>query len=447
MTGAPLPAELPSPLLGGPLAAPPQPTPGPFPVLPLTPHNNPFTYKAFDLMTMTELDPLPYVGVSFGRQMNTAGPWSGTLNLADPRLQKLEYLKSSRSARTMLVVDYLGSIVWGGPLWTRRPKKSEKRLVMAGAEFHSWAAQRTQARDYSTTWEPGGALGETSPLEICKRIIEDAKEREHELTGGYIAGGINIVVNYSEGYTAAPPIDVSYPGNQLQTCDSIISTLSQMGYGQGFDYSYDVAYKPGTKTPEVTLNLWFPRQGRRAQQSGIVILDKMCLDSADDEDGTQQANNIHVTGSGSGGIQPDEAIAENVLAAGYPLLEAMVSHTQINNQSVLAGVSLGELAVRAWPVQTPVLEIPVALPDPQTGELPQGAFTFGNFNLGDDITRRIDPVASGMNSDPRWPNGLDAEYRIAGYTCTVNDKGVLVLQLDLSAPPLEEIPGPQLPIA
>jgi hypothetical protein len=418
-----------------------------------TTHQNPFTYLAYDAMTMAELDPLPYTGpVPFSRQVNAAGSWGGALPIEAPELEVSNFLGSSNTGRTLLFVDYAGILVWGGMLWTRRYKKSERKLVIGASEMHSYWGQRLQAKDYSTYWEPSGVAGETSPLEIVKKLVEDAKEREHKLieeatgTGRYIAGGITVQTNYSEAYTAAPPISVSYPSTQLQTIDSIMQTLSQMGYGAGYDYSYDASYKPGTKEPEITLNLWFPRMGRRAAQSGIVILDKNCIDSEYPEDSTQQADSIHVTGSGSGGIQPDEATADNVLQAGYPLLEAMVSHTQINNQSVLADVSLGELAMRAWPVVTPTVELPIPLPNPETGALNPDLLTFGSFNLGDDLIYRVDPVAAGMNSDPRWPKGHDFEWRINSWTATVNEKGVPVLLLDFALPPIEEIPGPMPPL-
>jgi hypothetical protein len=397
-------------------------------------------------MTMRKLDPLPYDGVvPFSRQVNAAGSWgAGGLPIADERFRSLDYLDASMTGRTLLFVDYGGTLIWGGMLWIRRSKKSEKRIVVSGSEMHSYYARRLQAKDYSTYWEPGGAKGETSPLEIVAKIFEDAKEREHEITksiigtGLYIAGGITVQINYSEGFAAAPPITASYPGNQLQAIDSIFSTLSQMGYGAGFDYSYDAQYKPGTKTPEIVLNLWFPRMGRK--NSGIAILDRSLLDSEDSEDSTVQANSIFVTGSGSGGVAPDEALAENVIAAGYPLLEEMISHTQVNNEAVLQGVSFGALGVKAWPVSTPTLELPLPLPSPKTGVINPNQLTFGDFNLGDNAVRRIPP-----NRDYRWPNGMDFAFRINGWEVANDEKGVPILKLMMAPPPVGEFPGPMPP--
>jgi hypothetical protein len=393
-------------------------------------YSNPFVYKAFDLMSMEELDPLPYTGVSFGRQVNSPGPWTGGLLISDPSVRELRYLESSRPARTALFVDYLGTLIWGGMVWTRKYKESTRTLSVGAQEFGSFFQQRLQALDYGSTWET--EAGE-NPLLIVQKIVEDAQAKELEMCGKYAAGKIGFAINSTAG--EAPPIKVSYPGTQLQTIDSIVSTLSQMGLTAGFDYSFDVEYLPGTKTPGVTMNLWYPRQGRTAGETGITLQASDMTDNEYPEDGTKQATSVTATGSGSGGLQPADVIAEEALLEGYPLLEAMVSHTQVNDQSVLVNVAFGEARLRAWPVVTPTQIVPVPLPDSEGNPDPT-KFSFGSFSLGDDFIWRVDPVSGeGENRSPRWPKGMDAEWRINGWTCTVPNQGVPTLTIDPGTPP------------
>jgi hypothetical protein len=305
-------------------------------------------------------------------------------------------------------------------------------------EFGSYFAQRLQAKDYSTTWE--GTEHATDPMVICQTIVDDAQNREvtPDLANPKIAGGgVHIVVNRLEA--GAPPVSASYPGTQLQTIDSILSTLSQMGYKAGFDYSFDVDYIPGTKTPAVTLNFWFPRQGR--ENSGVTVTAADCLDWNYDEDSSKQADLVSTTGSGSGGIQPVAAYADPI---DYPLLERTVSHTQITSQEVLGKIALGELSLSAFPVTTPQLILPVPIPGPN-GKLDPNAFTFTDFLLGDDLTFKIDPVAEGgRNTDPRFPHGMHFTWRITNWTTAVADKGVSTLTFTLNTPPFEMVEG-QLP--
>lgn len=281
---------------------------------------------------------------------------------------------------------------------------------------------------------------------IAQTILDDAQNRpaEPDVAPASIGGegGIAIVINRAE--PGAPPVQVSYPGTQLQTVDSIISTLSQMGYKQGFDYSFDVAYLAGTTTPAITLNFWYPRQGRTAAEVDLVIEAHDCVDWSWDEDSTRTANLVWETGSGSGGL------AETLSTAppGYPLLETVIGRSQLTSAEVLANAALDDLSRACYPVTTPTLTLPVPIPG-ESGEIEEadGLLTFGDFLLGDDVTFRVDPVAGeGENVDPRFPEGLDFSFRITNWTCNVADQGLSTLSFVIGTPPVETIPPPEPPL-
>lgn len=401
---------------------------------------NPFTYPAWDLLTMTQLDSLPYVDVQFGEAQNQPGSWSGSLPLADPRVQQgsvgapLNWADSSRTGRTLLCVDLGGVLVWGGIVWTRQYKDSDRILRVGAAEVGSYFTQRIQAADYSATWAVP-----TDPMTIAKKVVQDAQG----VTSGSIAGGIQFVLNPVAG--SGQTVSVSYPGTQLSTVESIVSALSQMGYTFGFDYSFDVQYIAGTKTPQVTMNIWYPRQGRTADQTGIVLMHKDVIDFTYDEDSTKQASSIFESGGGGGGIQPIEL---TLVLPGYPLLEASITHSDVSSEAVLANIAVGDSGLLAWPVTTPTLTIPVPLPDPVTRVTNPARLTFGGFVLGDDIIHRIDPVAGGgENVCPRFPNGYRFEWRIVGWTCGVPSKGLPTILLDLGLPPSTTLPPIQPPLS
>ncbi len=392
---------------------------------------NPFTYPAWDLTTMTQLDSLPYTGVRFGQVLNQPGSWGGSLPLVDPRVKALDYLDSSRTGRTLLCVDYLGVVVWGGILWTRKYDSETKVLTVGAQEVGSYFTRRLQAADYTTTWQAGG-----DPMAIAEQVVSDAQAA----AGGLIAGGIALTLNPAG---SGQSVAASYPATQLQTVDQIVSTLAQMGYTFGFDYSFDVAYLPGTKTPGVTLNFWYPRKGRLAEQSQIVILAKDTVKWTYDEDSTGQATSINVSASGGANLAP---ITAQETLPGYPLLEAAISHSDVNTEAVLANLAVADLAAAAYPVTTPTIAIPVPLPD-GSGNVNPAHLKFGDFTLGDDLIFRIDPVAGGgMNTDPRFPNGMSFEWRINNWTCTVADKGVSTILFDLGVPPVFQIPPLQPPL-
>jgi hypothetical protein len=414
---------------------------------------SPFTYRAFDMLTWEELDSLPYQGVSFGRQLNAAGPFTGNLAITDPAFQQLNWEESTRTGRTALFVDFQGTLVWGGIIWTRTwdDSASPKVLTISGAEFGSWFKQRLQAADYSTTFATGA-----DPMAIIYQVVHDALNLP-PLGANIGGGGLNIVLNPPAG--SGQSVAMTYPATQLQTIDSIVTTLSQMGYMVGPDYSYDVVYIPNTNTPQVTLNIWYPRRGRPFSESEIVIMHASTSGFTYPEDSTKQADNVAETGSGTGGLYATVLVDDVIDPVGYPLLEAVISRTQITTQDPLSGTAVSDAALLCYPVTTPTITLPLSLPDPvsfpnQPGYLNPAQLSLGQFDIGDDIMHIIAPApvnaqgvaAYGLNNSPRFPNGLQFEWRITQWTCTVADYGVSTLLLDLGVPPQQDLPPPQPPL-
>ena len=410
---------------------------------------NPFQYPAWDLVTAQPIDTLPYMGVSFGAPLNQPGSFSGSLPLAGLAVASLQqasatdappifsYQRATQVSNTALFVDFNGELIWGGIIWTSSYDSADpqKMLKVGAMEFGSYFQQRLQAEDYSTTWTAPNPAAD--PMLIAQRILDDA------IAAGTIFGGITLTLHPSGG-EGGPTISPSYPGTSLQTIDSIVSILSQMGYSVGFDYSFDVAYLPGTRTPGITLNIWYPRQGRSAADSQLLLLSTDCTFTYP-VDGTQQATSITETGSGADGLEP--ATASTTLPD-YPLLQRTFSRAQINDEGTLSNVTLGDLGLYCFPPVSPTFTVPVWMPDPVTGQVPPEApLQFGTFDRGDNFVFRVDPVAGGgMNVDPRFPEGCEFEWRINSWQCNVADKGLSTIVLTAGIPPIATIPPPQPPV-
>lgn len=407
---------------------------------------NPFTYPARDLVSGDVLDTLPYAQVQFGAPLNQPGSWSGQIGLgalASAALAQAQragtgpqyaYQRATSCSNTALFVDFADTLIWGGILWTSNYDSSDpsKLLKIGATEFGSYFQSRLQAKDYTATW----AAGE-DPMIVAQTICEDALAN-----GNILDGGLTVVLHPAAG-EGGPQITPSYPGTSLQTVDSIVSILSQMGYSVGFDYTFDVAYLPGTRTPGVTMNIWFPRKGRSASESRLVLQSNQCTFTYP-IDGTQMGTSITETGSGVGTIVPATASAA---IPGYPLLEKAYSRSQINDDGTLSAVALGDLGIYCYPVISPTFTVPVAMPDPVTGQVPATApFQFGTFDRGDDFIFRVDPIGGSENIDPRFPDGCEFEWRINSWQCNVADKGLSELVITAGIPPLATIPPPIPPL-
>jgi hypothetical protein len=413
-----------------------------------------FQFFAYDLLTGRLMGEVPLRSVTFGQQLNTAGQLTGTLDLQDPRVQAMFPLQSTIPNRTFLVVDYGGFILWGGVVMSRKWKvdasgqNTTRALEIQCTELWCYFQQRVQATDYSSppfsgiTGEGTMALWTKTPWDaslIACQIVEDAIGYTDGLTQPYgnPLGGMGVMLNGeipSASKPAAPPggyVAVSYPFPSMQTVDTIVNQLAQLGLGVGFDHGIDVAYSSGSASPPIaTFNVSYPRRGRTTAQSNLMIDLATARSYEFPEDGTQTANQIYEVG-GSGAI----SVSENVfpLQQGYPIWERVISRANIQSQnivSILAQSGYSDLAIYSYAPVAPTVTI--------------GAFDqnlpLGSFIVGDDVQLVAQTLTSDGKEpwDPRLPAGLQQTWRIVSYSVTVADDGDSVVKLSLSQPPNTE---------
>jgi hypothetical protein len=415
-------------------------------------HGNPFSYYCFDLLTGRFQAQLPFRGVTFGQQLNTAGTFSGTLDLQDPRVQATEPLPNTAPNRTFVMVDYLGSPLWGGIVLPRKWKvegatSTTRLLEVSCSELWAYFQARVQATDYSSppysgiTGEGEMSYWKATPWDaslIAAQVIADAIGYTDGLSQPYgnLLGGLGLHLNGEEpsgSKPAAPPGDyvaVNYPFTSCQMVDTIVSQLSQLGLGVGFDFGVDLAYSAGVPSPPLaTINLSYPRRGRTVAENGLAIDLTTARAYEFPEDGTQTANQVYEVG-GSGAIE----VSENVipLEQGYPLWEKVISRANIqsaNIESVLAQTGLSDLALLSYAPVTPTVTLGVDDPN-----LPLGSFV-----VGDDVLLMIPQYApNGEAFDPRFPAGLTREFRITGWSAAIEDQGDATVKLSLALPPLTQ---------
>lgn len=413
---------------------------------------SPFTYYFADLASGAIKGALPLTGVSFQKILNGVGQFQGTIDLADPNIANLDWLDQTLPSRSAVFVDYNGVIVWGGIVQARSYafQPQSRKLSITASDCWSYFQQRIQATDYSAPpfsgiTGPNSAMAiwnlanadsdsEWDPVLVAWQTIADAL---NNVNYGSILGGVGIAANsftsaaaYLASASGTPQteyINVTYPYSSLQTIDTIVSQLTQLGLNVGFDKGFDVAWSAGPlSVPVGTVNLSYPRRGRTFANNNLMVDLSTSRSYTFPEDGTQTANVIYETG-GQGAISVIENL--NPLLQGYPIWEAVKSRSNITSALVLAllaNIGLSDLFYFSYPAVVPTFQI--SLFDPN---LP-----LGSFIEGDDVQIYI-PSSDGITTpfDPRFPSGYQGEWRIASYTATVGDDGDSTLDVTLNQPP------------
>jgi hypothetical protein len=405
--------------LGG---SPSPPPPGPYTS---TTYGSPFTYKFYDLVTWDYLGALPLTQVSYSKMLNDAGPFQGTLNLSDPRVQAINPMAICRPGRTAVFVDYQGFLDYGGVVWTRQYDPSHQTVSIGGSELWSYPEERVQAKDYSLTW-----FAPANPMIIAKTVITDALNKSY-------SGLSNMIVKINGSVPYHSYVSMSFPYVQMQTVGSIVQMMQQMGYGIGFDFAVDCVYSAGV--PQPILNLSFPQRGRTGNNSPLVINTERCITYQYPEDATQAGNTIYET-STSAGSQLIIEVCNAALQNGYPLLEQLIQHPDINSvalsnlNTVLKGAAVGDLSIFAYPVITPTATVYAN----------DGSVGIGDYNVGDNVRFIIPAQASGKTYDPRFPNGIDTTLRITESDVTVADEGISTILHTLNMPTTAQAIAPPI---
>jgi len=220
----------------------------------------------------------------------------------------------------------------------------------------------------------------------------------------------------------------------MQLVDTIVNQLSQLRLGVGFDYAVDIAYSAGSPSPPVgTINLSYPRRGRTVEQNSLLIDVTTARSYSFPEQGGETANRVYELG-GTGAI----SVSENTFAQeqGYAIWERIMSRANIQSQNImeiLAQTGLSDLALYSYAPVTP--SVTLGINDPN---LP-----LGSFIEGEDVQVLIPQYNDqGAVFDPRFPAGMDQEYRITGYTVEPKDEGDALVKLSLAAPPYTQALAP-----
>ena len=379
------------------------------------------TYYSFDVMTLTLLAELPFAKVTFSQRLNTPGSFTGTLKLSDRGVANLDPIGATNPSKTLTLIDLDGQIIWGGLNSTRTFSNTTHGLTVAGRETWAYFTQRLQAADY-TVPNPLSAHWNANPADACQvaaQIVADAIA----VTGSaFSAMGITI----REEFSNPNPIACSYPLSQLQTVDSIVSTLATTGYETGFDFGIGWEWSNGQgSTPVPTLFIDYPRRGLAYTGNSPALYVDAAMEYTWPEDATQQANSVVGTASGSGAISSAAGPARAVLGNGYPLLESTTSYSNVSTQAQLDACTDDDWALLMWPVVTATVTLPL-LGDP----------VIGSYIVGDDMRLVISP-------DERFPSGVDTNMRCTGIDATVADDGLSTQTITLgSALSLPPVPAP-----
>lgn len=356
-----------------------------------------YRYIIYDLVTNQPIAELPLTGVSFTRQLNQAGSFTGHLLLSGINAAASNVLAATATTRNALYVDFSGTIIWGGIIWGREYASASQQLVLHAREFESYFERRKIVSNKLFT--------NVDQLTIAQSLLS--------LSQSVPFGDIGVVTGTEVSGVLLTRQYYAYEG---KTYFSAIQDLSRAQ--NGFDFAIKATYN-GSGTPIKTLMLGYPRIGKVYSATDpyalFFELPGNILDYEYPEDGAIAANTIYALGAGSNeGKLIATATDATKTAAGYPLLEEAANYGDVTDPVYLSQLALGQVNSVSSPPVT--MKIVITVDDTPT---------ILDYALGDDARIRI--------TDAFYPNTLDAVFRIVGITVTPGENGPETVTLTLTS--------------
>lgn len=332
-----------------------------------------YRYLYADAMTDVIAGELSLSSLQFGEVLNGPGSLSASLPLRSPGVSAT----SLTPGKTALFIERDGVLVWGGILWTLR-MDVEANSAELGAEGF-WSLIRNRRITDNLT---NAAVDQVT---IAHAILTALKGKP---------GGDHRIQN--AGTTSGVLRDRNYVAYELKDASEAIEELSAVR--NGFDFRIGVRWSSGLVVREFLTT--YPATGRRTEFVLDVGTNAELLSM--DVDATSMAVTAYGKGNGEGRDALSVTVSNSALLGVYPLMEDLVSFSDVRVASTLEAHARRRLDRGSTPLVTPSVTL-------YPGREP----FLGSFIVGDQVRVRC---SYGLIV-------VDDYFRITAWTCSVDDGG------------------------
>lgn len=202
-----------------------------------------YRYFSADILTSNVLTELPLYGVAFGRRLSAAGNFTGTFRLGTGRHVDSDLLFGTERGRTAVFCERDGTIIWGGPIWSRTYNSDGKSIQITAQTFESYFDRVVILNDF--------VKQNVDQLTIFKDLI-DALQAQPQSDWNFVTTGINSPLS---GVLRT----VLIPGYEYQFAQQAVSQL--VGVENGFDYMIDLVPSGVQDKPDRIVRVGYPQMG------------------------------------------------------------------------------------------------------------------------------------------------------------------------------------------
>lgn len=298
-----------------------------------------------DLLTGRITATIPVLAASWADALNASGTITATI--AEDVVRDHDLRQKTFGARSFLAVERDGRVKQAGPIWSRQWDWEKGQLSLGAAGIWSWLDRRVilpegagSPLNQNVFNVTGKSLGG-----IARALVERATDTDY--------GRVPIVLPADEAGThteSFPLWSIPWHGEQLRQ-------LTQRATD-----APDIAFRPVRRSDDPRRLQWVMQVGTAetpslSQGGPDWVFDASAPKStvvgvSTDEDATQMASQVFVTGNGQEeNILMSAGVSTELVLKGWPITEAEASHYTVEDQATLNGHASALLGRRARPVE------------------------------------------------------------------------------------------------
>jgi hypothetical protein len=360
-----------------------------------------FRYVTTNLLSGEILsENLPLTVQSFGREINTSGTCTASLNLTGSAAQNAANIAAVMPRRSVLWIFQDDAVVWNGIIWDWNHQSIASGVLPLGCStLESLMAHRVQNKTVTYAAE--------DIFDMFRDLMQTYALAK--LPNGQIAG-----LTYSENESGVTDT-LTFDGTQLQTFDDALGTLVS---AYEIEYSFR-PYQDAAGNLQTNVDLAYPYLGQTFPASGLVYnFPGNLTDYAFQATGSTSINSLFVTASNDNTTSGDDTTLNGFwddyvdLDVPNPILQGVLSLTTASwtSDTQVQAFAGGYIPQVTDTQLTPVLTLSGDA-TPKIRNTPLGSQC--QFNA----TSALHPA--GPNGEP----GFTGIGRVTAWTCTPGGEG------------------------
>lgn len=340
-----------------------------------------YRYTFLSLRDEQIIEEIDLYGVFAQRILCAPGQFNGTFQLDQTGKRNQDLIAATTPGKTWLVMEREDVPVWWGIVWSRTYQSQSKSAQLYAWGFEAFPQRQIMLTDF--------VRENVDQIQVFLDMWTDMQSS---------APGRNMNVNIPTTFPLSQTISTNVLATDYKYYGDVMDSIANAS--NGFDWTVQVTKYNNMYRKDLLVG--YPILGAETSADSLVFeYPGPILNYYEAESMSEAGNYTWGFGAGEGAAQLVSIVKydDMINEQGWPRWDMEVSLKDVDNQSILDGLTMQEGIKRKPPMNTYTVTVKGDV-DP----------VFGSYTIGDNCTLYI--------KDPKHPDGFSVKTRIVGFELT-----------------------------